>query len=173
MKQILIITMLAATGFVAQADDRPIGEKVHDATESIVEKTKEVAHEAKDAIVDAARQADSAVRAAWAKTEAYRSDDSPVYSGGASATLAGLAKEIAGLKEQTPGMAPAYFRTRLKALDEEQEHLAKSLASLSPEDLKDRASGPRHNFDQCVGDLEKAIDQAKDGVGALAKAKLN
>jgi len=172
MKHILTITILAATAFFAQADDKPIAEKAHDAGESIADKTKEVAHEAKDAIVDAARHADSAARAAWSKTVAYWSEDVPAYRGGASATLAGLAKQTADLKEQTPETAPAYFRTRLKALDEQQEHLAKTLASLSPEDLKNRSSGPRYEFDQGVADLEKAIDQAEGGVGAFSKSKV-
>jgi hypothetical protein len=171
MKHILTITILAAAALIARADDGPAGGKVKDGSGSVADKTKEVAHEAKDAVIDAAHRADIAVRAAWVKTQAYFSEETPVYRGGASTTLAGLAKEIAEVKERTPETAPAYFRTRLKALDEEQEHLAKSLALLSPEDLKDRASGPRHNFDQCVGDLEKAIDQAKEGVDTLSKGK--
>jgi hypothetical protein len=171
MKHFLTITILAATALVARADDKPTPEKATDPGASIADKTKEIAHEAKDAIVDAARHADTAVRAAWSKTVAYWSDDIPAYRQGASATLAGLAKETADLKEQTPETVPAYFRTRLKALDEQQEHLTKTLASLSPEDLKNRASGPRYEFDQGVGDLEKAINQAEDGASAFSKAK--
>ena len=70
---------------------------------------------------------------------------------------------------RTPREAPAYFVTRLLALDEQHKHLTKRLALLSPEQIKDRSSGPRYDFDQCVGDLEQAIDQAKDGAGALPK----
>ena len=110
-----------------------------------------------------------ATGAAWAKTKAYVSDDMPVYREGASATLASLSREIAEVNAQTPKAAPAYFRTRLLALDEQHKHLAKRLARLSPEQLKDRSSGPRYDFDQCVGDLEQAIDQAKDGAATLSK----
>lgn len=171
MKRFLTITILAGTAFIVRADDKPSAEKASDAGASIADKTKEIAHETKDAVVDAARHADSAVRAAWSKTVAYWSEDVPAYRQGANVTLASLAKETADLKERMPEKAPAYFRTRLKALDEQQEHLAKTLASLSPEDLKNRASGPRYEFDQCVGDLEKAIYQAEDGASAFSKAK--
>ena len=69
-------------------------------------------------------------------------------------------------------MAPAYFRTRIQSLDEQHEDLTTRLALLSPAQLKDRSSGPRYEFDQCVGDLEQAIDQANDGLGTLSKADL-
>ena len=169
MKHILTTTILAATAFAAQADDRTIPEKARDTAGAVVEKTKEVARDTKNVVVGAARHAGEATRAAWAKSKAYVSDDVPVYREGASATLAGLAREIAEVKEQTPAAAPAYFRTRLLALDEQHGHLAKHLARLSPEQLKERGSGPRHEFDRCVGDLEQAIDQAQNGVGTLSK----
>ena len=168
MKHILTTTILVATAIVAQADDRSIPEKARDTAGAVVEKTREVARDTKDVVVGAAHHAGQATRAAWAKTKAYVSDDVPVYHEGAKATLAGLASEIAEVKAQTPVAAPAYFRTRLLALDEQHEHLAKHLALLSPEQLKDRSSGPRHEFDRCVGDLEQAIDQAQNGVGTLS-----
>ena len=68
---------------------------------------------------------------------------------------------------------PAYFQTRLLALDQQHEYLAKRLALLSPDHLKDRSSGPRHDFDQCVGDLEQAIEQAKEDAGKVAKMTLD
>ena len=169
MKYLITTTLLVATAFVAQADDRTIPEKARDTAGAVVEKTKEVARDTKDVVVGAARHAGRAPGAAWAKTKAYVSDDMPVYREGASATLASLSREIAEVNAQTPKAAPAYFRTRLLALDEQHKHLAKRLARLSPEQLKDRSSGPRYDFDQCVGDLEQAIDQAKDGAATLSK----
>ena len=170
MKHILTTTILVAAAFVAKADDRSFNEKARDTADAVVEKTKEVARDTKDAAVDAARHAGRATRAAWGKTKAYVSDDMPVYREGASGTLAGLAREIAEVKARTPSEAPAYFLTRLLALDEQHKHLTERLALLSPEQLKDRSSGPRYDFDQCIGDLEQAIDQAKDGAGALSKS---
>ena len=169
MKNILTTTFLVATAFAAQAGERTITEKARDTANTVVDKTKEVARDTKDVVVGAARSAERATRAAWSKTKAYMSDDMPAYRDGANATLAGLAKEIADVKAQTPKAVPAYFHTRVLALDEQHEDLSKRLARLSPEQIKDRSSGPRHDFDRCLGDLEQAIDQAKDGAGILSK----
>ena len=73
------------------------------------------------------------------------------------------------MKAQTPKAVPTYFRTRVLALDEQYENLSTRLASLSPEQIKDRSSGPRYDFDRSLGDLEQAIDQAKDGAVTLSK----
>ena len=169
MKYILTTAILIATAFIAQADEKTITEKARATAGTVVEKTKEVARDTREAVGGAAHQAGKATRAAWAKTKAFVSDDLPVYREGANETLAGLSREIAEVKAQTPRPAPAYFNTRVLALDQQHEFLAKRLAQLSPEQLRDRASGPRHDFDRCVGDLEQAIDQAKDGAGTLAK----
>jgi len=168
MKHILTTTILVATAFVTQADDRSISEKARDAAGAVVDKTKEVARETKKAVVRGTRRADRATREAWDKTKAYFSDDMPVFREGASAALAGLGREIADVKARTPAAAPAYFRTRLMALDEQHDYLGKRLALLSHEQLRNRASGPRHEFDRCLGDLEQAIDQAEDGIGVIA-----
>lgn len=183
MKHILTTTILAATALFAQADDRTIPEKVRDAAEAVVDKTKEVAidtkdvivtaaHDTKDATTRAARRANRATRAGWAKTKAYLSDEMPTYSEGANATLTNLAREIAETKAMTPNPTPVYFRTRLTSLDEQHELLTRLLSLLSPEQLKERNTGPRHDFDECVEDLEAAIDQAKDGADALTKFAL-
>jgi hypothetical protein len=169
MKHILTTTILAAFAFVAQADDKSLTEKARDAADTAVEKTKEVARDTKDFVVEATRDARRSTREYWNKTKAYVSDEAPVYHEGASATLANLAKEIAEVKAQTPGADPAYFRTRLQALDEQHEYLTRRLAELSPVQLKERSSGPRYDFDQGVSDLEQAIDQAKDGVHIVSK----
>ena len=169
MKHILTTTILLAAAFAVQADDKSIGEKARDAAATVVEKTKEAAHDTKDAIVDAAHHAERATRSVWRESKAYLSDDMPVYREGAHAKLTDLSGEIADVKSQTPANTPLYFRTRLLALEQQHEQLEKYLAQLSPEQIKDRSSGARYDFDQCVGDLERAIDQAKDGTGALLK----
>ena len=170
MKHILTTTILFATACLAQAKEKSITEKARNTARAVVEKTKEVAHKTEDVVVGAAHHAGRAARAAWAKTKAFASDELPVYRDGANATLTSLAREIVELKARTPNMAPAYFRTRIQSLDEQHEDLTTRLALLSPAQLKDRSSGPRYEFDQCVGDLEQAIDQANDGLGTLSKA---
>ena len=172
MKHILTTAILAATAFAVQADEKSIPEKARDAAGTVVEKTKEVARDTKDAVVGAAHHAGKATRSAWARTKAYVSDDMPVYREGANTTLAGLAREIAEVKAQTPKAAPTYFHTRLLALDEQHDYIAKRLAQFSPEQIKDRTSGPRYDFDQSVGDLEHAIDQAQEGVETISKIVL-
>ena len=172
MKHLLATTILAAAACIAQAEDKSIPEKARETAGTVVEKTKEVARDTKDAVVGTARKAGKATRAAWAKTKAYFSEEAPVYRTGANVTLTELAKEIAEVQAQTPRAAPAYFHTRLRALDEQHEYLVKCLPLLTPEQLKDRSSGPRHDFDRCVGDLEQAIDQANDGARSLAKTAL-
>ena len=172
MKYLLTTSILAASALIALAAERTIPEKARDTADTIVDKTKEVARETTDVVVDAARQAGRATRSAWVKTTAYLSDDLPTYHKGANATLASLAGEIAEVEAQAPSAAPAYFRTRLKALDEQHEYLAKHLAQLSSEQNKERNSGSRPDFDHCLADLEEAIDQAKDGAKSLAKAAL-
>jgi hypothetical protein len=169
MKHILTIAVLTAASFAAQAEDKTLTEKARDTAAIVVLKTKEVARDTKDFVGDAARQVSRATREGWNKTKAYVSDETPVYREGANETLAGLGREIADVKAQTPSADPAYFRTRLHALEEQHEYLAKRLALLTPEQLKDRSSGPRYDFDQCVGDLEQAIDQAKDGARTVSK----
>ena len=172
MKPLLTITILAASLFIAQGDDRSITEKARDAAGTVAEKTKEAAHDAKDAIVGATRHAGRATRAAWAKTKAYVSEDVPTYREGAQATLAGLAREIADVKAITPSAAPVYFRTRLLALDQQHAHLAMRLADMTRQELKIRSSPAHQDFDQCLGDLEQAIDQAESGADMLSKISL-
>lgn len=169
MKSFLTITTLVVTAFIARADERTITEKARDAASTVVEKTKDIARDTKDAVGDAAHKAGKATRAAWNKTKAYMSDEVPFYHEGANATLAGLGREIAELKAQTTGMVPVYFSTRLLALDQQHKYLVKSLGQLSADQLKSHSSGGRQDFDQCVSDLEQAIDQAQDGVGILSK----
>jgi hypothetical protein len=158
MKHITAITILAATLLAAQADERTIPEKARDA-----------ARDTKDAIVGAAHSVGRAARTGWHKTKEFFSDDAPVYRKGAVATLAALAREIDDLKAQTPAEVPAYFRTRLLALDQQHEYLAKNLAVLSPDELRDRSAGGRYAFDRCVADLEESIDLAVNGAEMFSK----
>ena len=169
MKHSLAITILATIAFAAQADERTTREKVRNAADNIVERTKEAAHDTKDAIVGTARHVGRVTRVVWFKTTAYLGDDMPVYREGASATLASLAREIADLKAQTPVGVPSYFRTRLLALEQQHEYLAKSLAILSHDELRDRSAGARYDFDRCVADLEQSIDQAVNGAEMFSK----
>jgi hypothetical protein len=120
---------------------------------------------------DAAHDAGRATRIGWSKTKAFFSDEMPVYHEGAQATLAALAKKIDGMKAGAVS-APAYFRTRLLALEEQQEYLAARLALLKHVELRDRTSGPRHEFDRCLADLERAVDHAESGAGAAPRTVL-
>ena len=90
MKNIITTTVLVATAFVAQADDRTITEKARDTVNVVVEKSKEAAIDTKDAVVSAAHTAERATRAAWGKTKAYVSDDMPSYREGANLHPDGL-----------------------------------------------------------------------------------
>jgi hypothetical protein len=167
MRNIITIAALTTTAFFAQADERTIPEKIRDKAEAVVEKTKEIAQDSKDAVKRTARKTDRAVRAAWRTTKEYASDDMPVYRGAATVTLADLAREIAVVKSQTPAGAPLYFRTRIQSLEEQLELLTNRLSVLSLEQFQIRTTGPRIDFDQCVADLEQAIDQAENGTAVL------
>jgi hypothetical protein len=172
MKQILTVTILAATTFTGLAEEKSVSEKTRDAAEAVADKTREIAIDTRDAVVGTAHKVARATRSGWAKTKAYFSEETPVYREGAYATLAGLAREIAEVKAQVPNGAPAYIRTRLLSLDEQHDHLAGYLARFTPETIKDRTSRARNEFDRCVLDLEGAIDQAQGGVDTLPKIAL-
>lgn len=172
MKHILTISILAATVFLAQADDRTIPQKVRNAADNVADTTKEAAKDTKDAIVDAAHEVRRAARSGWQKTKAFFSDDPPVYNEGARATLVALGREIAELKARTPLSAPKYFQTRLLALDEQQAFLSSRVALMTREELRNRTAGPRHEFDRFIADLEQAIDQAQNGADTLARMAL-
>jgi hypothetical protein len=149
---ILTTVLLAATAFTVCADDRTISKK-----------TREAARDTKDVIVGAAHGVGRAARIGWHKTKAFFSDELPAYHEGAHATLASLAKEIFAVKARTPDSAPAYFRTRLLALDQQHEYLSRQVSMVTREHLRDRAIGARYEFDRCIADLEAAIDQAENG----------
>jgi hypothetical protein len=169
---ILTTTIFAATMLLTQADDRTVLEKVRDGADKAAEKTREAALDTKDAVVGAAHDVRRATRRAWNKTKAFFSDDMPVYHEGASAILADLARDIADLKARTASSAPGYYRTRLLALDEQHEHLTRHLLLLTNDDIKDRSAVPRHDFDRCLADLERALDQAESGADALPRIAL-
>ncbi len=147
-----------ASAFLLQADDRTASEKARDA-----------AQETKGAIKEAAHEVGRAARIGWQKTKAFFSDDVPAYHEGARTTLVALGKEIAEVKARTPESAPAYFRTRLLSLDQQHDYLSRWILALRTEELRERGAGPRLDFDRCVADLERAIDQAHDGADTLLK----
>lgn len=176
MKKILTATLItgifATTSIIIQADEKTIPEKTRDVIDNAVEKTKDAAHDTKVVIKDAARHAGKSTRAAWSKTKAFFSEDKAVYHEGAGATLAGLEREIAVLKARASSETPVYFRTRVVALTEQHEYLVSRLGQLDAESLKIRLSGPRHDFNRCLNDLEAAIDQAENGADTLTKIAL-
>ncbi len=167
MKTIITIAALATTAFLANAEEKSIPEKIRDKAEAVVEKTKEIAGDTKDAIKRTARKTDRAARATWNTMKERVSDDMPTYRGAATVTLGDLAREIAAVKAQTPASAPLYFRTRIQSLDEQLELLTNRLSGLSLEHFQTRTTGPRIDFDHCVADLEQAIDQAENGTAVL------
>ena len=155
---ILATVLLAATAFPVRADERTASQKTRDA-----------AHDTKDAIVDAAHGVGRAARIGWHKTKAFFSDDLPAYHDGAHATLAALAKEIFAVKARTPERAPAYFHTRLLALEQQHEYLSRHVSMVTRDHLRDRTTGARYDFDRGVADLEQAIDQAENGADLFGK----
>ena len=157
MKHILTTAILTTTMFVATALTAQAAER------NFPEKAREAAHETKDVIVGAAHDVGRAARIGWSKTKAFFSDDLPAYHEGAHATLAALAKEIFAVKARTPASAPAYFRTRLLALDQQHEFLSSQVSLVTRDHLRDRTIGARYDFDRCIADLEQAIDQAENG----------
>ncbi len=155
---LLTAVMLSATACTVKADERTISEKTRDA-----------AHDTKDAIVDAAHGVGRAARIGWRNTKAFFSEDLPSYHEGANATLNALAKEIFVLKARTPEYAPAYFRTRLLALDQQHEHLSRQVSLVTRDHLRDRTIGAGYDFDRGIADLEQAIDQAVSGADLVVK----
>jgi gas vesicle protein len=172
MKSILTISILAATGALAFADEKPVAERARDAASGVVDKTKEVARDATDAVVGAAYKVGNVTRGAWKKTKAAVSEDPIAFREGATQTLRELGREIGEVKTTAPTTHPAYFRTRLQALDQQHEHLNAMLAKLTPEQIKVRMSGARHAFDESVEDLEDAIDQARKEAKTLARVSV-
>lgn len=163
------ITMLAATAAFAFSEDKSVTEKARDTAAGVVDKTREVARDAKDAVVGVANKVGDVTRSGWKKTKAYLSEDEPTYRDGAAQTLADLGKEIREVKAMTPSVHPPYFHTRLQALDQQHEYLGTHLTKLSSEHIKARLSGDRYAFDQCVENLEAAIDQARHEAATLSK----
>jgi hypothetical protein len=157
---ILTTTILAASLLFTHADDR-----------AATEKAKEASADAKEEILDAPHNAGRATRTGWCKTKAFSSEDISVYHEGARTTLAALAREIGGMRAGATS-APAYFRTRLLALDEQHGILTQLLAQLSREEIKERSSMQRRDFDLCLGDLERAVDQAESGADAWPRTPL-
>ena len=154
---------------MAFAEEKSIAEKARVTATGVVDRTREVARDAKDVVVGVANNVGDVTRSGWKKTKAYMSEDAPVYRDGAIQTLAYLGKEIRDVKAMTPSVHPPYFHTRLQALDQQHEYLSAHLTKLSSEHIRVRLTGDRYAFDQCVEDLEEAIDQARDEAATLSK----
>ncbi len=106
-------------------------------------------------------------RALWIKSRAYQSEDPFVYRLGAEQKLSEFRGEIASVKEDAGLESPAYFRTRVVALEQHHAYLAGQLARLTPNQIAERMTGARFAFDQCIEALEEAIDQARNEVRKL------
>ena len=108
-------------------------------------------------------------RKAWANAKAFVSEDKGIYTEGARQILADLAMEIDTVATRMGVVAPTYFLTRVQALRQHHEYLRLKLGELSDKDIKDRKSGPRFAFDNCIASVEAAIDQASDEADSLAR----
>jgi|GEM_PF-1038495 len=164
MKAILTTTILAASLAFARGavgDNKTLTEKTREAGTALVDTTKEVVHDTKEAASNVADSVSDATRATWIKTKGYLSEDPVVFREGATLTLNELAKEITVLMTNHSASSPDYFKTRLVALDMQHKQLSMNLAKLTPEQIKVRMSGERYTFDQSVESLEEAIDQAQ------------
>ena len=172
MKNILTIIILAVATALAMADDTPLIRTQKDPSGDIIDKTKEIARDAKDAVVDTTKRIGTTARAMWIKSRGYMSEDPTVYRMGAEQKLTELGEEIAMVKVNAGMEQPAYFRTRVLALDQQHAYLTAQLPKLTPEEIKIRVAGGRFAFDQCVEALEEAIDQAEHEARRLTKIAL-
>ncbi len=109
------------------------------------------------------------LRKTWVNAKAAMSEDKGIYTEGARQNLADLAMEIDTVATKMGVVAPTYFLTRVQALRQHHDYLRLKLGELSDKDIKDRKSGPRYAFDNCIGSLEAALDQADDEADSLAK----
>src|SRR6267142_627547 len=87
MKNILSITILAVTAALAVAEDKPLANRLEELPGNVVEKTREIARDAKDAVVDTTRRVGTTARAMWIKSRGYLSEDPTVFRVGAEQKL--------------------------------------------------------------------------------------
>jgi hypothetical protein len=154
MKAQYLLALIAVTG-IAVADDekRPATERLKEKTASAVETTKDTAKRAVDAVAERTRDA-------WSKTKAFFSDDPAVYKDGATKRLNEIAAELEELKSSS-AEAPAYFRTRLKALEQHHAHAVEQLAALGAADLKREKGSKRSQLDKTIERLDDQLDVAR------------
>jgi len=86
--------------------------------------------------------------------------------------LAALGLEIVQVKNDAGIEPPAYFRTRMLALEQQHAFLTVQLPKLTPEEIRNRMSGKRLLSINAMGALEEAIDQAGREAGKLTKLAL-
>jgi hypothetical protein len=168
MKNLLVISVAAAAAALALADEN----RSKEPPATLIEKTTEIVRERKEPVSDTTKRVGTLTREMWFKSHAYQSEDPTIYRVGAEQKLTELAQEIAAVKTDAGVEPPAYFRTRVLALEQQHAYLTAQLPKLTPEEIKARMSGNRLAFDQCIEALEEAIDQAAHEARKLVKVAL-
>jgi len=170
MKNIIPIIILTVAAVLATAEDKLLANRLDVLPPNVAEKGKEITPGTRSVAVEPARGISG--RALWIKSGGYLSEEPAVFRLGAEQHLATLALEIAQLKNDAGMEPPAYFRTRMLALEQQHAFLTVQLPKLTPEEIRNRMSGKRFAFDQSMGALEEAIDQAGREAGTLMKLAL-
>ena len=172
MKNIIPIIILTVAAALATAEDKLLANRLDVLPPNVAEKGKEITPGTKNAAVEPDQERGISGRALWIKHRGYLSEEPIVYRLGAEQHLATLGLEIAQLKNDAGIEPPAYFKTRMLALEQQHAFLTVQLPKLTPEEIRNRMSGGRFAFDQCMGTLEEAIDQAGREAGKLPKLAL-
>ena len=169
MKTIAKIIILIATAALATAEDKLLLSRLEILPRNVAEKGREITPGTRSPAADLAPQPGISGRALWIRSLGYLSEEPFVYRLGAEQHLATLGLEIAQVKNDAGIGAPAYFRTRVLAIEQQHAYLTVQLPKLTSEQIRNRLSGGRLAFDQCIGALEEAIDQAAREAGKLTK----
>lgn len=172
MKNIVTIIILTVTAALATADDKLLANRLEVLPPNVIEKAREITPGTRNAAVDPAQGFGISGRALWIKSLGYLSEEPIVYRSGAEQQLAALGLEIARVKNDAGIEPPAYFRTRVLALEQQHAYLTAQLPKLTPEQIRNRMFGGRFAFDQCMGALEEAMDQAGHEAGKLTQIAL-
>ena len=171
MKNIVNIIIFTAAAAFAIAEDKPLV-RLDVLPRNVAEKGREITPGSRNAAEELAPGPGVSGRMLWIKSRGYLSEEPIIFRLGAEQHLAGLGLEIAQVKRDAGTESPAYFRTRVLALEQQHAYLTVQLPKLTPEQIKDRMSGARLAFDQSMEALEEAIDQAGREAGKLTKIAL-
>jgi hypothetical protein len=172
MKNIIPILILTVTAALVTAEDKLLANRLDVLPPNVAEKGREIAPGTKNVAVEPEQGRGISGRLLWFKSGGYLSEEPIVYRLGAEQHLAALGLEIVQLKNDAGIEPPAYFRTRVLALEQQHAYLTVQLPKLTPEEIRNRITGKRFAFDQCMGALEEAIDQAGREAGKLTKLAL-